>query len=327
MANQQDIRESIQAYLLDTLSEAEHAQVEESLAQDPLWQALMEEEIDALALLDSVESVDPPTGLAERTLARLDDAEEEATIRFWQPWIRNLAWTLPVLLICLGLLVSVSNRTRESKKYVNTSNYLKQMGLVLKMYANESKGEMYPPLAPYEDLWMFDVSTLYPEYISDLTILVSPFLPDHDELVDEMRLLEQSEEKDWRRITEIAARGFSYTGWIFEKEEDLIDLVSQRQQLASAQYNADLETPEGATIPRLREGIERFLITDINNPAGSATPQSRIPILFESLEALQNKTSRTGAHTLYMDGHVEFHALNENPLSTPSVLEHLLPKD
>ena len=142
-----------------------------------------------------------------------------------------------------------------------------------------------------------------------------------------MRRLESSEEKDWHRITEIAARGFSYTGWTFASEEDLVSLVAQRQQLASTQYDTDLENSAGDLVPRLREGVERFLITDINNPAGSAMGQSTVPILFESLESLQNKSSRAGAFTLYLDGHVEFHALDDDVLSTPSVLELLVPQD
>ena len=35
----------------------------------------------------------------------------------------------------------------------------------------------------------------------------------------------------------------------------------------------------GSTVYRLREGIERFLITDINNPAASAQAQSTVWIM------------------------------------------------
>ena len=37
--------------------------------------------------------------------------------------------------------------------------------------------------------------------------------------------------------------------------------------------NGDINS-DGVTLYRLREGIERFFITDINNPAGSAMAQS-----------------------------------------------------
>jgi len=81
--------------------------------------------------------------------------------------------------------------------------------------------------------------------------------------------------------------------------------------------------PSKDNFPRLREGIERFLITDINNPAGSANAQSDIWIMFDAWT--QNDTrsyfggsavSRFnhlpgGSNVLYMDGHVEFVKLHE----------------
>jgi prepilin-type N-terminal cleavage/methylation domain-containing protein/prepilin-type processing-associated H-X9-DG protein len=66
----------------------------------------------------------------------------------------------------------------------------------------------------------------------------------------------------------------------------------------------------GDTIYRLREGIERFLITDINNPAASATAQSETFIMLDQLGqggtiSLFNHIPG-GCNVLYMDGHVEF---------------------
>ncbi len=64
----------------------------------------------------------------------------------------------------------------------------------------------------------------------------------------------------------------------------------------------------GATLYRLKEGIERFLITDINNPAGGAKAQSTIYIM-NDLVALDVKLFNHvpgGANVLFMDGHVAF---------------------
>ena len=72
---------------------------------------------------------------------------------------------------------------------------------------------------------------------------------------------------------------------------------------------------KGDMIYRLREGIERFLITDINNPAGSAMAQSEIPIMWDHIEGNRkdrsNRAARFnhipgGSNVLYLDGHVEF---------------------
>ena len=79
------------------------------------------------------------------------------------------------------------------------------------------------------------------------------------------------------------------------------------------------------TLYRLREGIERFFITDINNPAASAMAQSEIPIMWD-IWAFSNKAAEWteptpgeasggvaitnhvpgGSNVLWMDGHVEF---------------------
>jgi len=62
------------------------------------------------------------------------------------------------------------------------------------------------------------------------------------------------------------------------------------------------------TIYRLKEGIERFFITDINNPAGSAQAQSSIPVMFDqmSTETAEFNHIPGGCNVLYMDGHVQF---------------------
>lgn len=70
------------------------------------------------------------------------------------------------------------------------------------------------------------------------------------------------------------------------------------------------------TLHALREGVERFFITDINNPASSSTAQSEIPVMWDNWAntiydgayqgaALMNHIPG-GCNVLYMDGHVEF---------------------
>ncbi len=59
---------------------------------------------------------------------------------------------------------------------------------------------------------------------------------------------------------------------------------------------------------RLREGIERFLITDINNPAASAKAQSEMVVAADGLSTNIQDFNHVpgGANVLFMDGHVEF---------------------
>jgi len=62
------------------------------------------------------------------------------------------------------------------------------------------------------------------------------------------------------------------------------------------------------TVYRLREGIERFTITDINNPAAAATAQSELFVMHDWLSAQAEDYNHVpgGCNVLFMDGHVEF---------------------
>jgi prepilin-type N-terminal cleavage/methylation domain-containing protein/prepilin-type processing-associated H-X9-DG protein len=65
----------------------------------------------------------------------------------------------------------------------------------------------------------------------------------------------------------------------------------------------------GDTVHRLREGIERFLITDINNPAASAEGQSTVEVMWDLINVNPNGSGQYnhvpgGGNVLYMDGHV-----------------------
>lgn len=67
---------------------------------------------------------------------------------------------------------------------------------------------------------------------------------------------------------------------------------------------------------RLREGVERFLITDINNAAASARGESALPVLWDSYGSSTYTDNAAGTlnfnhlpggcNVLFMDGHVEF---------------------
>jgi prepilin-type N-terminal cleavage/methylation domain-containing protein/prepilin-type processing-associated H-X9-DG protein len=73
----------------------------------------------------------------------------------------------------------------------------------------------------------------------------------------------------------------------------------------------------GHTIMRLQEGIERFLITDINNPAAGATAQSAVETYWDCINLVPNGASAMnhvpgGNNVLYLDGHVEFVKYEQN---------------
>jgi prepilin-type processing-associated H-X9-DG protein len=76
------------------------------------------------------------------------------------------------------------------------------------------------------------------------------------------------------------------------------------------------------SIFRLREGLERTFITDINNPGASATAQSNLPVMIDARGTAKKLNTSVddsmsgaisvfnhvpgGANVLYLDGHVSF---------------------
>ena len=72
----------------------------------------------------------------------------------------------------------------------------------------------------------------------------------------------------------------------------------------------------GNTVLRLREGVERFAITDINNPGASAVAQSGMVVLFDTFGNFRDAAMAAGGivynhlpggcNVLYMDGHAAF---------------------
>ncbi len=84
--------------------------------------------------------------------------------------------------------------------------------------------------------------------------------------------------------------------------------VNVQSVLTDAGMGALLQAGSPGTVYRLREGIERFFVTDINNPSGSAQAQSNISVMWDitSVEVDQFNHVPGGSNVLYMDGHVEF---------------------
>ncbi len=78
----------------------------------------------------------------------------------------------------------------------------------------------------------------------------------------------------------------------------------------------------GNTVYRLRDGIERFLITDINNAGSANVAQSAVWIMFDLLSTSPAGFNHIpgGCNVLYMDGHVEFKKYDrtgEPPVNAP----------
>ncbi|MBI5092274.1 MAG: hypothetical protein HZB26_07475 [Candidatus Hydrogenedentes bacterium] len=208
------------------------------------------------------------------------------------------------------------------------------MGLVFKMFAGEAK-DAYPSIPKMVGpdctvrntrVLMVDGKSVYPEYLTETRILVCPSSAHAEEDFRAGR---------WNRADGpggsrsngsvdpclLDQLSYYYTGWVF-KTEWLADPATNdaslrfESALKDVLENGDVTASwtfvdydgESHEVPRLREGVERFMITDINNPSRGAMSQSAIPIMYDKVSQKPDDFNHIpgGGNILYMDGHVEF---------------------
>jgi prepilin-type processing-associated H-X9-DG protein len=191
---------------------------------------------------------------------------------------------------------SAAEKQDEAQLRAECANNLKMMGLVFKMFANEHKKEMFPVIDDRRGNLAPEGDQIYPEYLTDLNILRCPSDPEAEPIGTP------------QAADGVDDRSYFYLGWVVTTEEEGLALLDAYESLDLGQRDKDLAVPEGKgnrggnTIFRLREGVERFFITDIHNPAAAAKAQSEMPIMWDR----PGRHVPGGSNVLYMDGHVEF---------------------
>ncbi|MFP4502215.1 MAG: type II secretion system protein [Candidatus Hydrogenedentota bacterium] len=130
---------------------------------------------------------------------------------------------------------------------------------------------------------------------------------------------------------EIPAQFYEAFWSLFEGGSDILSTPDEAAiEDVKRKLDKDIDVPNGlgngggSTVYRIREGIERFLITDVNNPARTSQAQSTVFIMFDLVSANPADFNHVpgGANVLYLDGHVDFlrYPNEKAPVSRASAL-------
>jgi prepilin-type N-terminal cleavage/methylation domain-containing protein/prepilin-type processing-associated H-X9-DG protein len=105
-----------------------------------------------------------------------------------------------------------------------------------------------------------------------------------------------------------ASQDWAFLGALATLQGDFASCTTRGEAAALAEKDVQFADPDTRIIYRFREGIERFFITDINNPAGSSKAQSELAVMWDELSTRTEIFNHIpgGCNVLYMDGHVEF---------------------
>ncbi|NJL70862.1 MAG: DUF4339 domain-containing protein [Candidatus Competibacteraceae bacterium] len=180
-------------------------------------------------------------------------------------------------------------RAGTAKEIAESKNAMETLGWALRFHADDTRGERFPP--PSSVVGRLDLE------------LDSAHI---DRAVQTFSNQGASGHEARRAAVNkaLADRQFIYLGFTIQNDNDserLADAYTGRAKTGGVSMDEDI-VEGNLKLYRLREGIERFFITDINNPAASAQSQATLPVLIQRRGAW---STSVGINVLFLDGHVE----------------------
>lgn len=149
------MKEDILGYLFDALDLEEEARIEKRIDQDPEFRKKVEELRRLTLPLAEDDCIEPPKGLAERTLAAIHAANVPASDRVVREWsaeprtaMRPIDFAVSACLLGIAaiLVFPAIASIRGDHSRILCTDQLRRLGVCLAMYANQENGQF-----PYID--------------------------------------------------------------------------------------------------------------------------------------------------------------------------------
>lgn len=215
-----------------------------------------------------------------------------------KPTLRYIELAALLLIIVVSALIFLPSlsRAREGARRSSCQNNLKQLGLILKMFANESRGERFPRLSPVYGNWTMDLHAVYPEYATDLSIFICPSSPLSDNRMFTLRSTAEHPDavKGARHPDCVSSLFYVYTGYGIWSDEQ-----------AKALFEAYLADPSRLIA---QEDLELAVPVWANSDRATLPGATGVPVIWDRVFPDPRFMSHQpiGGNVLHLDGHVEF---------------------